>query len=92
MGTIVYAYLLSGVVSLTIAAVWPPGLGRFRGLPPRYLWGCGALFVAYASCYCLALGLATDRAQVLGVGLVNYLWPSLTLASLNADNCPMQLN
>jgi drug/metabolite transporter (DMT)-like permease len=25
------------------------------------------------------VGLARDRSQVLGVGLVNYLWPSLTL-------------
>ena len=57
----------------------PGGLARFRRLPPRYLWGCGALFVAYTSCYCLAVGLATDREQVLTVGLVNYLWPSLTL-------------
>ena len=45
----------------------------------KYLWGCGALFVAYTTCYCLAVGLATDRSQVLAVGLVNYLWPSLTL-------------
>ena len=79
IGTIVHAYLLGGVVALVLAGLLPGGLGRFRRLPAKYLWGCGALFVAYTTCYCLAVGLATDREQVLAVGLVNYLWPSLTL-------------
>jgi drug/metabolite transporter (DMT)-like permease len=79
MGTIVYAYTLGGVLAVALAALLPGGLGRFRRLPPRYLWGCGTLFVVYTACYCLAVGLAADRGQVLAVGLVNYLWPSLTL-------------
>jgi len=59
--------------------------GRQRAAPPRpavdprYLWGCGALFAGYQACLYLALGLAQDRAQVLGVALANYLWPMLTL-------------
>jgi drug/metabolite transporter (DMT)-like permease len=79
IGTIVHAYLVGGVVALVVAGFLPGGLGRFRRLPRKYLWGCGALFVSYTTCYCLAVGLATDRSQVLAVGLVNYLWPSLTL-------------
>jgi len=79
MGTIVYAYLLGGLLALLLAALLPGGLGRFRRLPRTYLWGCGALFVTYTTCYCVSVGLATDRGQVLVVGLVNYLWPSLTL-------------
>jgi drug/metabolite transporter (DMT)-like permease len=79
MGTIVHAYLLGGAMALILAGLLPGGLGRLRRLPRRYLWGCGALFVTYTTCYCLAVGLATDRGQVLAVGLVNYLWPSLTL-------------
>ena len=80
ISTIVHAYLAER------GGGAGPGRGSSRegwavsgGLPRKYLWGCGALFVAYTTCYCLAVGLATDRAQVLAVGLVNYLWPSLTL-------------
>ena len=73
VGTIVHAYLLGGVAALVLAGLLPGGLSRFRRLPPRYLWGCGALFVSYTTCYCVAVGLATDRSQVLAVGLVNYL-------------------
>jgi drug/metabolite transporter (DMT)-like permease len=39
----------------------------------------GACFVPYMACLYLALGLSVDRQQALGVGLINYLWPSLTL-------------
>jgi drug/metabolite transporter (DMT)-like permease len=44
-----------------------------------YLLGCGALFVVYIACVYLAIGIAANRVQVLEVGLINYLWPSLTL-------------
>jgi len=79
VSTIAWAYLLGGVVSLAAAALTPGGLSRFRRLPRSYLWGCGSLFVVYSTCYCLAVGLAASRLQVITVGLVNYLWPSLTL-------------
>ncbi len=77
--TAAFTYLFAGVVSLGAAALAPRGLGRFRGLPKKYLWGCGGLFVAYTACFYLTVGLAADRSQVLEVGLINYLWPSLTL-------------
>ena len=41
--------------------------------------GCGGLFVLYMVSLYTALGLARDRRQVLEVGLLNYLWPTLTL-------------
>ena len=47
--------------------------------PLKYLFGCGALFIVYIACIYLAIGTATNRLQVLEVGLLNYLWPSLTL-------------
>ncbi len=56
--------------------------GAFRGalkLPRRYLWGCGALFVGYMLCFYLAIGLSHTREQVIEAGILNYLWPSLTL-------------
>ncbi len=55
-------------------------LRRRTGRPPvRYVAGCGALFVGYAVLLYLAIGRAVDRQQVLEIGLVNYLWPALTL-------------
>ncbi len=49
------------------------------GLPARYLVGCGLLFVGYMLLLFLAVGWAEGHQQVLEVGLVNYLWPALTL-------------
>jgi drug/metabolite transporter (DMT)-like permease len=55
-------------------------LRRRQGRPPRiYVAICGALFVVYAVLLYLAVGRAVDRQQVLGIGLVNYLWPALTV-------------
>lgn len=72
-------YLMGGVAGCGYLAA----KGRFRlGLrsgSPRYWIGCGGLFLFYMVCLYLALGLAADRIQVLEVGLVNYLWPMLTL-------------
>ena len=52
---------------------------RILDLPVRYLVGCGALFVGYMLALFLAIGWAKNRQQVLEVGLLNYLWPALTL-------------
>jgi len=50
-----------------------------RRLPRRYAFGCGGLFVLYTLALFLALGLAADRRQTIEVGLLNYLWPTLTI-------------
>ncbi len=71
-------YGLAGLIGCAILAA----RGRLRGLlrlPRAYLFGCGGLFVAYLVSFCLAIGLAGSGARVVEVGLVNYLWPSLTL-------------
>ncbi|MEW6745224.1 MAG: aromatic amino acid DMT transporter YddG [Planctomycetota bacterium] len=52
---------------------------RLLRLPLKYLLGCGALFVFYMLALFLAVGLVSGREQVLEIGLINYLWPSLTL-------------
>jgi len=54
-------------------------LGAPGALSRRYLVGCGALFVLYTLALFLALGLAADRRQTIEVGLLNYLWPALTI-------------
>ncbi len=48
-------------------------------LPRKYLFGCGGLFIFYMLVFYLAVGLARSRQQVLEVGLLNYLWPVLTV-------------
>lgn len=45
----------------------------------RYLGICGGLYVLYFALLHAGLGMATTRHQALEVGLMNYLWPSLTL-------------
>lgn len=55
------------------------GLPDWRSLPSRYLcWG-GLLFVSYEISLALSIGLAHSRAQALELGMINYLWPSLTM-------------
>ena len=52
---------------------------RLRELPRLHLFGCGALFLLYTGALFLALGLAENRHQAIEAGLLNYLWPALTL-------------
>ncbi len=44
-----------------------------------YYYTCGALFLVYSVALFLALSLASNRTQMLEVGLLNYLWPALAL-------------
>jgi len=64
-----------------VSSLWKQWVGREtpRVISRKYLLGCGVLFVTYMIALYLALGLAEDRQQVLEVGLLNYLWPVLTL-------------
>lgn len=72
-------YAVSGTLALAVL-FWRGGHRTlFTGNSRRYLFGCGALFVAYMLFFYLAVGGAVSREQVLAVGLLNYLWPVLTL-------------
>jgi drug/metabolite transporter (DMT)-like permease len=69
-------------VSGTAGVGWLLATGRWRQtarLPRAYLFGCGALFVFYTVTLYLALGLAVTDQQAVEVGIINYLWPGLTL-------------
>jgi drug/metabolite transporter (DMT)-like permease len=71
-------FLIAGGVSCTYFII----SHRFQGISRvsrAYLYGCGGLFITYTVCLYIAIGTAVSRLQVLEVGLVNYLWPSLTL-------------
>ena len=72
-------YLVAGAASLGRFACRPRLFRQVMRLPGRYLLGCGTLFAVYMIALFLAVGLAEDRSQVLEVGLVNYLWPALTI-------------
>ncbi|MHB9133619.1 MAG: aromatic amino acid DMT transporter YddG [Armatimonadota bacterium] len=70
--------LIGGGVGMIYQAV-TGRLGAVWRLPRAYLFGGGALVVLYQVGLYLAVGRAADHQQVLAVGLVNYLWPGLTL-------------
>lgn len=55
------------------------GRPRLRSFSWLYLILGTSLFVAYEVCLSLALGFASSGAQAIEVGLLNYLWPSLTV-------------
>lgn len=67
-------YTLSGL--LCLVTVGFPDIKRFS---PGYLIAGSVLFVSYEICLALSLGYAATRAQAIEVGMVNYLWPSLTI-------------
>ncbi len=73
------AYLIGGFFCLL--RLWWSGktAGQLLRLSPRYMLGCGSLFVVYTAAIYLAVGMAKDREQVLEIALVNYLWPALTI-------------
>ncbi len=75
--TVVYSF--SGVISLLSLLRSRKRQKKVLRLPIRYLAGCGILFVGYMLLLFLAIGWANSRQQVLEVGLLNYLWPVLTL-------------
>ncbi|MBN2376290.1 MAG: aromatic amino acid DMT transporter YddG [Sedimentisphaerales bacterium] len=72
-------YSVSGMVAVIQLLGNSQRTRRILRLPGRYLMGCGLLFLGYMLMIYLAIGWAQDRQQVLEVGLLNYLWPTLTL-------------
>ena len=67
-------YTVSGL--LCLATVGFPDIKRFS---KGYLIAGSVLFVSYEMCLALSLGFAATRSQAIEVGMVNYLWPSLTI-------------
>ena len=67
-------YSLSGLL-----LIFTVGFPNLRQVPRRYLLAGSVLFVSYEICLALSLGFAATRQQAIEVGMVNYLWPSLTI-------------
>lgn len=55
------------------------GIPAIRATDRKYLFVSGLLFVAYEISLALSIGYAHDRNQAMEVGMINYLWPSLTM-------------
>lgn len=72
-------YILAGLSGLLIEMLRPGGVRKLLRAPRAYLLVCGGLFVLYMTALYLAVGLAATRIQVIAVGLINYLWPALSL-------------
>jgi drug/metabolite transporter (DMT)-like permease len=73
-------HLVGGIFSLALFLYRSKGsLLPLHQLSAKYLIGCGFLFVLYMLALFIAVGMAADRRQVLEIGLLNYLWPALTI-------------
>lgn len=67
-------FTVSGVLVILFTGIPKPGT-----LNRTYLFVNGSIFVAYEVCLALSIGYAHDRTQAMEVGMINYLWPSLTM-------------
>jgi drug/metabolite transporter (DMT)-like permease len=74
-----YMWLAGGALACLFGGLVWRNFGQLFRLPRPYLLGCGACFVAYMVCLYLAIGWAENGQQIVAVGILNYLWPSLTL-------------
>ncbi|UJF18224.1 aromatic amino acid DMT transporter YddG [Vibrio sp. SS-MA-C1-2] len=63
----------------SILLIMTIGLPKISSFPKKYLLIGGGLFISYEVCLSLALGLANSRSQAVEMGIINYLWPSLTV-------------
>ena len=72
-------YSISALIAGTVLLRAPQRWRAIWQLPVKYLVGASTLFASYTLLLYLAIGHAHSRDQVLEVGLLNYLWPSLTL-------------
>ena len=62
-----------------IMLIFTVGLPKLRTIPRSYLIIGSVLFVCYELCLSLSLGFTHSGRQAIEVGMVNYLWPSLTI-------------
>ena len=71
--------LLSGTIGTMALLLRRDRRQGLMQLSRPYWLGCGGMFVAYMVCLYMAVGLAGERRDVINVGIINYLWPGLTL-------------
>ena len=74
---VLFMYSFSALLLLAIFRI--PNL---KQIPRVYLISATLLFVIYEICFSYAIALAQTAQQAIEVSLVNYLWPSMTIALL----------
>jgi drug/metabolite transporter (DMT)-like permease len=74
-----FVYILAGLFLYLVKFLQKNKNKRSQNSSLLYLFGCGSLFTIYTTCLYSALNLAINHEQTLEVGLINYLWPALTL-------------
>ena len=77
LGPIGGAAMIYSTSTLCLLAFY--GFPRIKTLPRIYLFAGGAMFVCYEIFLSLSIGLADIRMQAIEIGMINYLWPSLTV-------------
>ncbi|UMO89416.1 aromatic amino acid DMT transporter YddG [Pectobacterium sp. PL64] len=77
LGPIGGAAMIYSTSTLCLLAFY--GFPRIKTLPRIYLFAGGAMFVCYEIFLSLSIGLASSRMQAIEIGMINYLWPSLTV-------------
>lgn len=73
-----YTFAGSGVGCLFIVLIFND-VNTFFNFPIQYLIICGLLFVIYMVALFVAIEKAKNNQQALELGLINYLWPTLTV-------------
>lgn len=77
LGAIGGAAMIYSLASLVLLLTL--GFPKVKTFPRAYLLIGSLLFVCYELCLSLSLGFATTRPQAIEVGMVNYLWPAMTI-------------
>jgi drug/metabolite transporter (DMT)-like permease len=71
--------LFYGGIFLLFVNIYHGSVAKMFLHSPRYFLLCGSCWVANFGLFWLALGYTRNSAEVIVVGLINYLWPALTL-------------
>lgn len=74
---VLFMYSLSALLLFTLF-----GMPKLKSIPKFYLYSATALFLVYEICFSYAIALAQTAQQAIEISLVNYLWPSMTIAML----------
>lgn len=74
---VLFMYTFSAALLLVLFRI--PSL---KLIPRVYLISATVLFLVYELCFSYAIALAQTAQQAIEISLVNYLWPSMTVAML----------
>ena len=77
--TVALIHCCAAVISIVYLLISPQARRGIATNSRKYTLGCGALFLVYVLTFYQAVGLASSREQVVVIGIINYLWPALSL-------------